>query len=139
VIPIDCGQLAPVDGFMGSLGGNPNDQARGRNDAIVSPEHRSSQPPDPVDEVTLRMQAKTAHPTSPPVRSEPPKQHKNHNDDQDGSEDTDAAVPITVTVAAKAATEATEQENDEDDDEDGSERHDACSLCRTGLYLNCPG
>jgi hypothetical protein len=59
----------------------------------------------------------------PPVRSDPPKQYKNDNDDQDDAEETDAAVTEAVTVAAKAATEATEQSNDEDDNEDGSERH----------------
>jgi|SRR5690349_10783496 hypothetical protein len=34
--------------------------------------------------------------------------HKNDNDDQDGSKDTDAAVTIPVTIAAESATEATQ-------------------------------
>jgi hypothetical protein len=58
----------------------------------------------------------------PPVRSDPPKQHRNDNDDQGSAEDTDATVTEAVTVAAESATEATEQEIDEDDNEDGSER-----------------
>ena len=41
--------------------GNADDQARGRDDAIVGPEHCGSQPPNAADEVALRMQAKTAH------------------------------------------------------------------------------
>jgi hypothetical protein len=44
---------------------------------------------------------------------DPPKQHENDNDDQDGAEDSNA----TMTVAADAATEATEQEYEENDDE----------------------
>ena len=43
--------------------GNANDQACGRDDAIVGPEHRCSQPPDATDEVVLRVQAQTTHPT----------------------------------------------------------------------------
>jgi hypothetical protein len=68
-----------------------------------------------------------------PVRSEPPKQHKNKNDDQDNAEGADAAVTITVTVTAEVATEAAEQENDEDYKEKGSERHCFYSFCRTEL------
>ena len=41
-----------------------------------------------------------------PLRSDPPKHHKNDNDDQDGAEDTDATVTEAITVAAEAATEA---------------------------------
>ena len=41
--------------------GNADDQACGRDDAIVGPEHRGPQPPDAVDEVVLRVQAKTTH------------------------------------------------------------------------------
>src|SRR5262245_42477512 len=44
--------------------------------------------------------------------------------DQDDTENSDAAVTIAVAVAAEAAAETTEQENDEDNDEDESERHD---------------
>ena len=33
-----------------------------------------------------------------PLRSDPPKQHKNDNDDQDGADDADATVTIAVTV-----------------------------------------
>ena len=93
--------------------GNADDQACGRDDTIGGPEHRGSQPPDAVAGF-------------PPVRSDPPEQNKNDNDDQDGAEDTDATVTEAITVAAESATEATEQENDEDDNEDGSERHDSC-------------
>jgi hypothetical protein len=32
------------------------------------------------------MQVKTTHPISQPVKSDPPKQHKTDNDDQDGAE-----------------------------------------------------
>ena len=65
------------------------------------------------------------HPTS---GSDPPEQHKNDNDDQDGAEDADAAVTEAIAVAAEATTEATEQRNDENDEENGPERHDFCSL-----------
>ena len=41
--------------------GNADDQASGRDDTIVGPKHRGSQPPNAADEVALRMQAKTAH------------------------------------------------------------------------------
>ena len=41
--------------------GDADDQARGRDDAIVGPEHCGSQPPNAADEVAFRMQAKTAH------------------------------------------------------------------------------
>jgi hypothetical protein len=41
--------------------GNPNDQARGRNNSIIGPEHGGSQPPDAVDEVVLGERAKTVH------------------------------------------------------------------------------
>jgi hypothetical protein len=58
------------------------------------------------------------------TKSEPPKQHENDNDDQDGADDTDAAVAEAVTVPAELAAEAAEQEDDEDDNEDDSERHD---------------
>jgi hypothetical protein len=58
------------------------------------------------------------------TKSEPPKQHENDNDDQDGADDTDAAVAEAVTVPAELAAETAEQEDDEDDNEDGSERHD---------------
>ena len=43
--------------------GNADDQARGRDNAVVGPEHCGSQPPDAGDEVGLRVQPKTAHPT----------------------------------------------------------------------------
>jgi hypothetical protein len=58
------------------------------------------------------------------AKLEPPQQHENDNDDQDGADDTDAAVTEAVTVPAELAAEAAEQEDDEDDNEDGSERHD---------------
>jgi hypothetical protein len=79
--------------------------------------HRGSQPSDAVDEVFLTMNAKTAHPTFGPVRSEPPKQHENDNNDQDEADNADATVTVAVTVAAEAATEATKQKDDEQDDE----------------------
>jgi len=41
--------------FRGGARGNADDQARGRYDAIVGPEHRRSQPPDAADEVVLQM------------------------------------------------------------------------------------
>jgi hypothetical protein len=41
--------------------GNTDDQACGRDDAIIGPEHRCPQPPDAVDKVVLRVQAKTTH------------------------------------------------------------------------------
>jgi hypothetical protein len=74
----------------------------------------------------------------PSTSSDPPKQHQNDNDDQDGADHTDATVTVAVTVATKSATEATEQENDEDYNEDGSERHDLCSHCRTELSRHSP-
>jgi hypothetical protein len=85
----------------------------------VAPSTRGSQPPDVVA-------GEDGSPDIPPVRSDPPEQNKNDNDDQDGAKDTDATVTEAVTVAAESATEATEQENDEDDNEDSSERHDFC-------------
>ena len=51
--------------------GNANDQACGRDDAIVGPEHRCSQPPDATDEVFLRVQAKTTHLTFCCLGSQP--------------------------------------------------------------------
>src|SRR5674476_54530 len=42
--------------------GHADDQACGRDDAVVGAKHRGAQPTDAVDEVALRMQAKTAHP-----------------------------------------------------------------------------
>ena len=41
--------------------GDADDQARGRDNAIVGPQHRGSQPPDAADEVVLRVQTKTTH------------------------------------------------------------------------------
>jgi hypothetical protein len=40
-------------------------QARGRDNAIVGPEHRCSHPPNALDEVALRVQVKATHPISP--------------------------------------------------------------------------
>jgi hypothetical protein len=79
------------------------------------PNHRGSQRADAVDEVVLRTQAQTTHPSSRLSDQIRPS-------DQGGAEDTDATVTEAVPVAAESATEATEQENDEDDNEDGSER-----------------
>jgi hypothetical protein len=53
----------------------------------------------------------------------PPDQHENDYDDQDGADKPDATVAITVTVAAEAAAEAAEQKYDEEDDKDKSQRH----------------
>ena len=39
--------------------GNADDQARGRDNTVVSAEHRGAQPADAVDEVVLRMEATT--------------------------------------------------------------------------------
>src|SRR5581483_5552744 len=64
-------------------------------------------------------------------RLNPPEQHEDKNDDQDGAEDTDATVTEAVPVAAEPTTEAAEQKDDEDDNEDGPERHDSCSLSLT--------
>jgi hypothetical protein len=55
------------------------------------------------------------------TKSEPPKQHENDNDDQDGADETDTPVTEAVTVAAELAAEAAEQDDDKDDNEDGSE------------------
>jgi hypothetical protein len=41
--------------------GNANDQACCRDNPIVGAEHRCSQPPNAVDAVVLRVQAKTTH------------------------------------------------------------------------------
>jgi hypothetical protein len=41
--------------------GNTNDQACCRDNPIVGAEHRCSQPPNAVDKVVLRVQAKTTH------------------------------------------------------------------------------
>jgi hypothetical protein len=94
--------------------GDADDQACGRDNAVVGSEHRGSQPTDAVDEVILPMQAKA------PVRSEPTKQHEDDNDDQDGTDDTDAAVTLAVAVAAEAAAKATEQEDNKQNDENES-------------------
>ena len=40
--------------------GNADDQARGRENAVIGPENRCSQPADAVDEVVLRGRTKTA-------------------------------------------------------------------------------
>jgi len=40
---------------------NADDQARGRDNAIIGAKDRSPQPADAGDEVVLRMCAKTAH------------------------------------------------------------------------------
>jgi hypothetical protein len=42
--------------------------------------------------------------------------------DQDNTNNTDAAVTVTVSVAAEAAAEATKQENDQDDEKYDSKR-----------------
>jgi hypothetical protein len=100
---------------------NSDDQARGRNNSIVRPEHGSSQPPDVSNEMTLRGRAKTAHSASRP-RSKPAGENQYDEDDEYDADDTDAAIPVAVTVAAEAATEATKQKYDEKDDEDGSDQ-----------------
>jgi hypothetical protein len=41
--------------------GNANDQASGRDDAIVGPEHGCPQPPDALDKMVLGVQTKTTH------------------------------------------------------------------------------
>jgi hypothetical protein len=41
--------------------GNTDDQARGRDDAIVGPEHRGSQPSNAIDEVIFPVQPEAAH------------------------------------------------------------------------------
>jgi len=56
----------------------------------------------------------------PAVELHPPGEHENENDDQDGADDTDAAMPIAVAIAAEAATESTEQQNDQEDNKDSS-------------------
>src|SRR4029078_4138023 len=65
---------------------------------------------------------------NPPHRAEPPKQHQNEDDDQNGADEPDAAVTETVAVAAEATAEATKQENDEDDNQDESQGHSATSF-----------
>ena len=49
--------------------GNADDQACRRDNAIVRPENRCSQPPDAADEMALRVQSKTTHPDIPQVGS----------------------------------------------------------------------
>ena len=41
--------------------GDADDQAGGRNDAIVGPKHCGPQPPNAVDKVVFRVQAKPTH------------------------------------------------------------------------------
>jgi hypothetical protein len=50
------------------------------------------------------------------VRSNPPKQHENDHDDQDGADDTDTAVTVAVAIAAETAAETAEQEDDKNDE-----------------------
>jgi hypothetical protein len=64
------------------------------------------------------------------VRSEPPKQHKSHNDDQDGAEDADTTVAVAVAIATKAPTEASHQEDDKENDENESYGHGPISFCK---------
>jgi hypothetical protein len=52
--------------------------------------------------------------------SNPPQQHKNDNDNQDGADDSDAAMSVAITIAAEAAAESTKQKDDQDDDKDES-------------------
>jgi hypothetical protein len=65
------------------------------------------------------------------VGSNPTKQHKNYDDDQNRADEADATVTVTVAVAAEAAAKAAEQENDEDDDKNESKRHGVISFGRT--------
>ena len=58
------------------------------------------------------------------------------NDDQDGTEDTNATEAVALTIAAEAATEFPEQENDEDDNEDSAERHGSSPLARPERVLS---
>jgi hypothetical protein len=67
----------------------PLDMALAISPASRCPKHRNSQPLNAVDEMALRMQAKTTFDFLF-VRSDPPKQHKNDNDDQDSTDHTDA-------------------------------------------------
>jgi hypothetical protein len=76
----------------------PLDMALAISPASRCPKHRNSQPLNAVDEMALRMQAKSFDFLF--VRSDPPKQHKNDNDDQDSTDHTDAAVAIAIAVTA---------------------------------------
>ena len=52
--------------------GHADDQARGRDDPVVGPEHGSTQPPDTADQMVLGLLAKAAHVTlSGRIRSVP--------------------------------------------------------------------
>ena len=65
----DCGTYGhhrdtrDQDGILRRCGRrDADDQARGRENAVVGPEHRCSQPSDAVDEMSLWALPKTAHP-----------------------------------------------------------------------------
>src|SRR4029077_10145986 len=97
--------------------GNADDQACRRDDAIVGPENRRSQPSAAADEKALRGQRQGAQPDMARIRSNPAHQKQHDENDDDDADDTDAAMTIAVAVAAEAAAKAAEQEYDEDNDE----------------------
>jgi len=75
----------------------------------------------------IARQKPAPHGWKPPERggrsretSEPPKQHKNDNNNQDGADNADTAVSIAVSITAEPPAEAAEQENDKNDDENES-------------------
>jgi hypothetical protein len=53
--------------------------------------------------------------TSDAVRGlDPPEQHQNENDDQNRADETNAAMTVTVSIAAEAPAESAQQEDDKD-------------------------
>jgi hypothetical protein len=59
----------------------------------------------------------------PPVRSNPSHEKQYDENDQNHTDDTNAAMTEAVAVAAESATEAAKQEDDKYDDEYKSDRH----------------
>lgn len=91
--------------------GNTDNQACGRNDAVVGSEHRGPKPPNTRDEVTLRVRVKTAYLEIPAVRSKPTHENQNEENDQNDANDANAAVTEAVPVSAEAAAKTTQQED----------------------------
>ena len=68
-----------------------DDQARGREDDVVGPEHCCSEPSDAVDEVVFPGTAEDSSSDIPSARSKPAQEKQHDNDDQDDADD--AKVP----------------------------------------------
>jgi hypothetical protein len=60
---------------------------------------------------------------APAALLNPSHEKQNHKDDQNNTDEPDAAMTIPVSIAAEAAAESTEQEDYENYNEDQSERH----------------